>query len=165
MKLSTAIEMHMKSGLGSLIVISIPLTSGLTDFSFDFFPPYFRGWCSSSIHQIRETIGIHEVELDETFEGADTDMWFSRANFMIENCPLQTVELFAREYETRTNCKPGDENEIIVLNIALKTDSTASQQGINASVRPATPELSFQHQTIAQASILPMPSTPGMAGQ
>ncbi len=165
MKLSRAIEMHKASGLDSLIVISIPLTSGLTDFSLDFFPPFFRGWCSSSIHQIPETLGIQEVELDEYFEGIDADVFFSRASFMVENCRLETVEQFAREYETRTNCKPGDANELMVLNISLKTDATSSRQDINTSVRPATPEPSLQHQTNAQASIFPTPSKPKVAGQ
>lgn len=107
------------SGIDTLVVISIPLASDLMVVSRDFFPPYFRGWCATTIHQTPKLSGIQEMDLKDAYEEAPGDIWYSRASFAIESCPVETVERFALEYEARTNCQPGDENELIVFSITL----------------------------------------------
>lgn len=149
MTIQKLFEALKASSRDHLTVISIPLSSDLMDIGRDFFPPYFRGWCASTIHETPETFEVNELELDEVYEELIADIWFSRVSFMIENCSLETVEQFAREYEARTKCRPGDPNELIVFKISLKPETSLSSEGITTAVLPAPPKLSSLIRTSA----------------
>jgi hypothetical protein len=150
-KLERIKQIMEMSGVDTLVVVSIPLTSDLMKVSRDFFPPYFKGWCAATTHQIPELYGIQEMELADAYEALDT-VWFSRASFAIVDCPLEMVQRFCLALEARTNTKPDSENELFVFKITLEKGKVAKRT-IVTSVQSVFPELPPPHRTNAQASI------------
>ena len=163
--LRTVPEIFETSGVNTLVAIAIPITCALMDFGEDYFPPYFRGWCASAVPDLRVS-SIEEIEVPEVaYVGADLIAGVPRVIFMVEDCPLEIVQNFSQAFEDRNAVGPGDDNELIVLNISRESVIYVPQSSTSATEQPVAPELSIANPPNAQASILPMPSIPGMAGQ
>ena len=84
---------------------------------------------------------------------------------MVEDCPLEIVQNFSQAFEDRNAIGPGDDNELIVLNISRESVIYVPQSSTSATEHRVAPELSIANPPNAQASISPTPSIPGMAGQ
>lgn len=105
-----------------LIAVAISYECDLMNVDLDYFPPFFRGFVASENPNVRVT----EIE-----DALPPDVaTFPKAVFVIENCPLETVQRFCKEYETRTNCAPDTENELIVLQITLESGPPPTHQGL-----------------------------------
>ena len=115
--MQTAKSILEASGSEQLLAIAISYECGLMNVDLDYFPLFFRGFAFMQHPDVRVT------EIGDALppEAATSP----KAIFAIENCPLETVQRFCKEYETRTNCAPDTENELIVLQISATQSAAA----------------------------------------
>ena len=117
MTLRTVYEVLEEPSWTSTVGIAIPPTSGLMDFNLDYFPAFFRGWMSSRFpDQPAPTVELVDFS-DEAIDGLDLCNIPFMTVFFLDGCSLEILQDFAHQYEVRTNCAPGSEEELTVMDL------------------------------------------------
>jgi hypothetical protein len=143
--LRTVPEIFETSGADTVIANAIPLTSDLLDFSQDYFPPFFRGFCACAVPHLSVS-AIEEIEIPEiAYVEPDMIARVPRVIFMVEDCPLEIVQKFTQAYEGRHATGAGDDNELIVLNLSRVSVIYVPHSSTSAAEQPVAPELPIAH--------------------
>ena len=139
------LQLLEKSGLDSVVAISVPISKDVMMMGVNVFPMYFISWAFWT--QITDA-KVTEVEDQIPPDLMDTpgDSQIPRAMFAIENCSFEDVQQFARTWEKLHAIAPNDPRELIVMEILrepakddLHQDTTVTAQTAAAASVPQFP--------------------------